>query len=64
LEALEKARYNNIAALNNIILLYPRFKPGYGNYVSGDNSNSTQDGIYPKVIMAMIDILKNGSCQE
>jgi hypothetical protein len=59
-----KTRYNNIAAQNNIIILYPRFKGGYASYLMGDSRNSTQDGIFPKVIMAMIDHLKNGSCPE
>jgi len=56
--------FNNIAALNNIIMVYPEFENGYGNVRSGDASNNTRDGIFPRVIMGMIDILKNGSCPQ
>jgi len=63
-EANTIARYNNIAALNNIIMVYPAFEPGYGDTLTSDESNNTKDGIFPRVIMGMIDILKNGSCPE
>jgi poly(3-hydroxybutyrate) depolymerase len=63
-EADRNSRYNNIAAQNNIIMVYPRFEPGFGHNLIRDESNRTRNGIFPRVIMGMIDILKNGSCLQ
>jgi len=57
-------RINNIAAQNNIIVVYPRFEQGYGHTHGADPLNNSKDGIFPRIIAGIVDLLKNGSCSQ
>ena len=64
--------YLKFAASNNIIVVFPSFEPAYGggygnteNPMIEDPINNTKDGIFPRVIIGMIDILKKiSSCPQ
>jgi len=57
--------YTKFAASNNIIVVFPIFEAGYGQKFVLNPTENTKDGVFPRVIMGMIDILENGgSCPE
>jgi len=55
---------SHFAAQNNIIVVYPRFERGYGNVHGSDPKNNSKDGIFPRIIAGIVDILINGSCPQ
>jgi len=57
--------YNRIAADNNIIMIYPQSLVGW-NLMNklGDENYNTQDEMYPRLMMAMINRLAEGCPAE
>ena len=63
--ATRKTKYNHFAASNNIIMVYPRSYAAWDYKGEIDEDNyMTKDGVYPRVIMAMIERLGEGCPAE
>jgi len=60
-----KTQYNHFAAKNNIIMVYPKTYAAWDNDGDIDEDNyMTRDGLYPKIIMGMLERLGEGCPTE
>lgn len=57
----KRSQYNNFAAKNNVIMVYPRTDAIWDNYGEIDEDNyMNRDGVYPQIVKAMIERLGEG----
>ena len=59
-----KTQLNNFAALNDVIMVYPRTYGAWDAYGDFSAEYATVNGPYPKVIMAILDRLAGCSFEE
>jgi len=55
----ERRAYNNLAARNKIVVVYPRSALiwNHDGRTDEDSDHMTKDGMYPRIVMAMLNRL-------